>query len=183
MRRFLKFLHTTSSIGLAGGLISIMIMLETGPSPNELEAYAALRATLATLSNWLIVPSMALCLFSGVVALAVHAPFHNRGWAWLKAVTGILVLEATLASIDAPLESAAIKSAQALEGALSVEQLTQQINDKWVAWWVLLVIFAVNIALAIWRPRFAKDLGRRSSLSTTESSSSEVPNWIRRPEQ
>lgn len=161
MRRFFKFLHTMSSFGLAGGLAAYMFVLATTPEISTLEAHASLRASLAMVSKWLLLPSMVVCVVSGLIAMAVHFPFHDKPWVWAKALSGILVFEATLASIDAPAQQAAAATARAVAGEIDPAALATLVRDEWAAWWTLLALSAANVALAIWRPRFSLDNRKR----------------------
>lgn len=156
MRQIVKILHTTGSIGLAGGLAAFMMVLAAGPPHTELAEYAALRHSLAALSKWLILPSMLVTLTSGLLAIAVHFPFQDKGWVWLKALLGLLVFEASLASIDGPAQRAAAWSAAAVSGEIEAAALADLIDDKWGAWWMLLAIFAANVVLGVWRPRLMR---------------------------
>jgi hypothetical protein len=108
------------------------------------------------LSKWLILPSMVVTLISGLLAMAVHFPFQDKGWVWAKAVSGLLVFEASLASIDGPAKAAASVSAAAAAGLIEASALPGMIDDKWGAWWMLLAIFAANVILGVWRPRFIR---------------------------
>ena len=92
----------------------------------------------------------------GILSMAVHHPFHNAGWVWAKLLVGFLILESCLATIDAPARDAAEAAARALTGEIDMRALALQVNDRWGAWWVLLTLFAANIAMAIWRPRFIR---------------------------
>ena len=74
-------------------------------------------------------------------------------------MSGILIFEATLASVDAPAERAATAAARAVAGEIEVAELMTLVQDKWVAWWVLLGLAATNVVFAIWRPRFGKKPG------------------------
>lgn len=154
MRRLLKFLHTLSAIGLAGGLAAYMLVLSAAPEVSSLSEYAALRASLVPLSQWLVLPSMLVALVSGLLAMAAHTPYLNAPWVWVKALSGILIFEATLASVDAPVTAAAEASARAVAGELDGAALAGLIRDEWGAWWMLLALAAANVALGIWRPRF-----------------------------
>lgn len=154
LRMLMKILHTVGAIGLAGGLGTFMMMLAFGPEPSVSPEYAALRDTAAQVSKWLILPSMLLCLTSGLLAMAVHYPFFDMGWVWVKALLGLLVFEASLGSIDGPAKSAAAATAKLQLGEMSAADMMARIDDKWIAWWILMAIFAVNVILAIWRPRF-----------------------------
>lgn len=152
----MKILHTTGSIGLAGGLAAFMIVLAAGPEPGAVSEYASLRESLARLSKVLIVPSLVITLTSGLLSMAVHFPFQNRGWVWVKAALGLLVFEASLVHIDGPAKAAAALSARAQRGEIDPTALANLVQDRWGAWWILLAIFAANVILAIWRPRFSK---------------------------
>ncbi len=155
-RRIVKIAHTLGSFGMAGGLAAFMLFVATGPDIAATEAYAAYRQSLNTISNWLILPSMVVTLFSGLIAMAIHFPYHNAGWVWLKLLLGLLVFESTLASVDGPAQQAAAAAQAAVAGEMSVAELSARISDKWVAWWILLTISALNVVLAILRPRFKR---------------------------
>lgn len=155
-RRIIKILHTLGSIGLAGGLAAFMMVLAYGPGPDMPSEYAELRGSLAVLSRWLILPCMIATLASGLLSMAVHFPFQDKGWVWVKALLGLLVFEASLASIDGPAQAAATASASAVAGEIDATRLAVLIDDKWGAWWMLLAIFVVNVILGVWRPRFIR---------------------------
>ena len=154
VRRFLKFAHTLGSIGMAGGIAAFMLLLGTGPEPGATPEYLALREGLYTISRSLVLPSMALVFLSGVLSMAVHFPFQNALWAWLKLGAGFLIFESMLATLDAPARRAVDATKQALAGNLSREDLAASITEPWGAWWVILILAALNVVLAIWRPRF-----------------------------
>jgi hypothetical protein len=153
-KRLIKFAHTVSSLGLIGGLAAYMLLLWVWPEVTSLEEYTALRASLAAVSGWLLLPSMIIVLVTGLLAMAVHYPYHEAPWVWIKALSGILVFEATLASVDGPAQAAATLSAQALAGEIDAATLATQVRDEWGAWWALLFLAVANVALATWRPRF-----------------------------
>jgi hypothetical protein len=154
MQRTLKFIHSLSAIGLAGGLASYMLILASAPEMAEPTAYATLRATLAVVSKWLLVPSMMLVIISGLLAMIANTRFLEMPWVWVKALSGLVIFEATLASIDAPAQRAATATAQAAAGEIDTETLANLVQNEWGAWWVLLGLSVANVALAIWRPRF-----------------------------
>jgi hypothetical protein len=154
MRRLLKFLHTLAAIGFAGGLAAYMLVLTGAPEVSSVSEYAALRASLVPVTKWLLMPSMLLGLISGLLAMAVSPAFQNAPWVWAKALSGILIFEAGLSAIDAPIRSAAAASAQAVAGEVDPRILADLVRDEWGAWWALLGLAVANVALAIWRPRF-----------------------------
>lgn len=154
LRRTVKFLHTVSGLGLVGGLAAYMLVLWAGPGMEELAAYAALRESLAVLARWLILPSMAGVVVSGLLAMMMNFAYMEAPWAWMKLLAGILVFEATLASVDGPARQAAKLSQQALAGDIDSAALAAGVYDGWLAWWVLLGLAVANVALATWRPKF-----------------------------
>lgn len=165
MRKVLKFMHWAGAIAVLGGMVVIMLLVETAPNPvDDLAGYAAVRASLATLANWVIVPGLGVALFSGLMAMAIHPPFHNAGWALVKALSGLVLFESSLATIVAPADKAAVVTAQALAGDIDQVEMMAGINDIWGAWWVLLAIAVLNVVLGVWRPRFRR---RRNSPAET----------------
>lgn len=162
-RKLLKFLHTMSAIGLAGGLAAYMMVLAAWPDVDSIESYAALRSSLAFVADWLILPSMVIVLVSGLLAMAAHYPFINTGWVLLKAVSGILIFEATLTSVGGPAGEAVTLTTRALEGDIDAARLDELVSDKWGAWWMLLALSAANVLIAIWRPKFRWSLLPRNT--------------------
>ena len=133
-----------------------MLVLGAGPSPEAVSEHAALRQSLAMLSKWLILPSLVAVILSGILAMAVHHPFQDKGWAWAKLLSGLLIFESTLATVDGPARRAADIAERARLGEIDAASMMLQINDRWGAWWVLLAIFLLNVVLGIWRPRFSR---------------------------
>lgn len=155
-RRTVKFLHTTTGLGLVGGLAAYMLVLWAGPPVTSVSEYAAMRTSLAAVSKWLIMPSMLGVIVSGLIAMALNFSYMEAPWAWLKLLSGVLVFEGSLGGIDGPAQSAALLSAQALAGEIDTATLEAGIKNEWVAFWTLLFLSAANIALATWRPKFKR---------------------------
>ncbi len=156
LRRFLKLAHTLGAIGMAGGIAAFMLLLANGPEPGATPEYLALREGLYAISSKLVLPSMAVIFLSGVLSMAVHFPFQNALWVWLKLAGGFLIFESMLATLDAPARRAVEAAEQAIAGELSEPDLVAGITEPWGAWWVLLILAGLNVVLAIWRPRFSR---------------------------
>lgn len=154
LKRALKLLHTLSAIGFAGGLAAYMLILNGAPEISASAQYLVLREALASLANLVIVPSMVIGVTSGLLAMAFHFPFHDAPWVWAKALSGVLLFEASLMSIDAPAEQAANAVAKAINGDIDPATLSDLVHDEWVAMWTVLALAVANVVLAIWRPRF-----------------------------
>jgi hypothetical protein len=89
MQRLLKALHQLGGIGLAGSLAACIVLVVTAPT-DSLVGYAAVRQGIAAISQWLLVPSLAIVLVSGLLAIAANRAYHDAGWAWIKALLGIV---------------------------------------------------------------------------------------------
>jgi hypothetical protein len=157
-RKFLKILHTTGSFGMAGGIIAYMFLVQYGPELAVSADYVNLREAIHLASRWVITPSMMFVMVSGLLAMAVHHPFQNALWVWSKALMGLLIFEAVLASVDGPARRAAAAARDALEGEMTVEGLEAAVRDHWGALWMLLALSVVNVVLAIWRPRMLRPI-------------------------
>jgi hypothetical protein len=102
------------------------------------------------------VPSLALVLISGLLAIAVNRAFHDAGWAWFKALLGISMFEGTLLTVGAGARRAAELSAAAVGGGGNAAELAQVQRSEWGSLWFLLFLSVVNIVLAVWRPRLLR---------------------------
>ena len=160
MRRLLKFLHTMGAAGLMGALASLLVLASLAPPPSSLASYALIRGAMATIANWVVFPSFALTLVPGLLAIAVNRAFHNAGWAWIKAATGILVFMAGL-HVIAPIQDEARFSAEALAGRRDPATLDGAPPGETATIWVLLVVSTANVALGVWRPRIVRSTASR----------------------
>jgi hypothetical protein len=173
-RRTVKFLHTITGLGLVGGLAAYMIVLWAGPPVTAISEYAAMRASLAAVSKWLIMPSMLGVIVSGLIAMALNFSYMEAPWAWLKLLSGVLVFEGSLGGIDGPAQAAALLSAQALAGEIDAATLAAGIKNEWIAFWTLLFLSAANIALATWRPKFKRRRPQNRSGSADEAATDDT---------
>lgn len=152
-RKFVKFLHTVASMGFGGALASLIVLHLLLPEPTELQRFAALRIAQGTVAQWILLPSMAGILLSGVLSMAITPAFHDAGWAWAKLGTGIIVFEGTLAFVQAPMERAAERAREALAGEVPAADLAASLPNEWGPFWVILGVAILNVVLGVWRPR------------------------------
>ncbi len=153
-RKTMKALHTLGAIGMAGGIAAMMLMMNAAPEPAASADYLAVRVAVYDVSRTLILPSMALVFLSGLLSMAAYFPFQNALWVWLKLGAGFLIFESMLATIDAPARKAVDAVNAAMAGDIASADLPTRIQDAWGAWWALLTLAALNVVLAVWRPRF-----------------------------
>ena len=158
-RRILKILHELGAIGLTGGLATHMILLATAPD-DSMADYAIVRSNIEAISRWLLVPSLAIALVSGLLAMAASSSFQSAGWVWTKAILGLPMFEGTLATIDSTAKRAAALSAQAAAGDVDPALLSEMLAREWRALWLIMGLAIAQTVLGVWRPRLRR---RRSS--------------------
>jgi uncharacterized membrane protein len=155
-RRLLKALHTLGAIGFMGGLAAILVLVaNTAVEPTA--SFAAVRNGIALINKWLLTPSLLIVLVSGLLAIAANNAYKDAGWAWMKALLGVVTFEGTLLTIVGSGRKAAEQAAAAVSGQPeAMTQVTALLRTEWGAAWLMLGLGFVNIVLAIWRPRFTR---------------------------
>jgi hypothetical protein len=150
----LKFLHEVAAIGVLGSLAASIVLIATAPDPQtSLAGYAAVRSGIAAISHWLLVPSLALVLISGLLSIAANRAYMNAAWAWIKALLGISLFEGSLIAIDGSARNAADLAALAAQGQNTSAQLAGVLRTEWGSLWLIAGVAVLNIILAVWRPR------------------------------
>ena len=155
MRQSVKFLHTVSSCGLLGALIAYILVLWKAPQAS-VGQYADMRDVISLICRYLLVPSLALSLVTGLVAMIVHRQYQQKRWAWAKAALGLSMFESTLAVTQSKAHEAAGFAAQIAEGhdpEHAAMRLAQAIASEWTVLFAIFTLCLAQTALGIWRPR------------------------------
>lgn len=148
VRLLAKVVHDVASIGFGGGLAACLLINGLA-DPASPAAFAVARQLFAAIANALLVPSMAVVVVSGLLALAATRAYLDAGWAWLKALLGITVFEATLMVVGSGSRHAELLAATTADPA-AVQALLR--SERYTLW-LLLALCVVNVVLAVWRPR------------------------------
>ncbi len=158
MQRLLKFLHTMGAIGLMGATSCLLVLMSIAPPPDSLAGYAAIRGAMAEIANWIYLPSLALTLIAGLLAIAANSVYQNAGWAWVKLATGVLMVEGSMVFVLGPIQDEARRSADALAGHLDAAASvgTGAASAGRNPLWALLAVMTANVVLGVWRPRLVR---------------------------
>ena len=149
LRQGSKALHEIAGIGFGGALAACLVInlvADRSAAPD----FAVARQLFAAIARFVLVPSMAVVVVSGLISLAATRGYHDAGWAWLKALLGLSVFEATLLVVGASGKQAELAAA-ASDPALLAQLLRSERNTLWL----LLALSVVNVLLAVWRPKLS----------------------------
>lgn len=143
-----KVLHEIASIGSGGALAACLVinLLADRAAP---AGFAAARNAIAAIAQYLLVPSMVVVVLSGLAALAATRGYADAGWAWLKALLGLAVFQATLHFAGSSRAQAEAWAAGTADAAM----LDAVLRSERRMLWVLITLSAANVVLAVWRPR------------------------------
>ena len=141
-----KALHEIASIGFGGGLAACLIINLTTNRTSQSD-FTAARHVFAAIAQYVLIPSMAIVVVSGLVALAATRGYQEAGWAWVKALLGLSVFEATLMVVGSSQRN--VELAAAADPTLLDTLLRSERNTLWL----LIAVSALNVLLAVWRPR------------------------------
>lgn len=156
-RRLLKLLHEVGAVGVLGGLAACIVLVTTAPTESAV-AYAATRQGVASVVRWLVVPSLAITLLTGLLAIVATRAYIDAGWAWIKALLGVSMFEGTLLTVGASTRRAAEFAAQVAAGQGDPALLAEAVRTERGGLWVISALCIANIVLAVWRPRIVRGL-------------------------
>jgi hypothetical protein len=145
----MKALHDIASIGYGGGLAACLVINAMADRTVPLE-FAAGRQVFDAIAQYVVVPSMAVVVLSGLGAMMATRGYVDAGWAWVKAVLGLSVFEATLLVVGSSRKQAELAAA-ATDPAVLDALLRSERNTLWL----LVALSVVNVVLAVWRPRLS----------------------------
>jgi hypothetical protein len=93
---------------------------------------------------------MAVVVVSGLIALAATRGELDAGWAWVKALLGLSVFEATLLLVGSGRTQAELAAVTAAATRPLVDALLRSERNTPC---LLIAVSVANVVLAVWRPR------------------------------
>ena len=154
MKRLLKFLHTLGAAGLTGAIAALAIVI-LAPASFGAAGDVSVMVAMAKIAAWIVGPSMVLTVVSGLLAIVATPAFQEAGWVWVKAATGILILEGSL-HVLGPIQEGAKRAADALAGSQDPASVANLLKAEANTLLLLLGVSVANIALGVWRPRLPR---------------------------
>ena len=147
-----KAVHDIASIAFGGGLAACLVVNVTANRVSVSE-FAASRELFAAIAQYVLTPSMAVVVVSGLIAMAATRGYQDAGWAWLKALLGVSVFAGTLRLVGSSPKHAEMVAA--LSDLREPSVLDALLRSERNMLWVLIALCAVNVLLAVWRPRMS----------------------------
>ena len=142
-----KALHDIASIGFGGGLAACLVINLTANRASSAE-FAAARQVFAVIAQYVLIPSMAVVVVSGLIAMMATRGYQDAGWAWVKAVLGISVFLATVRVVGTG-STLAPMSVVSTDPTVLDAMLRSERNMLWM----LIALCVVNVLLAVLRPK------------------------------
>jgi hypothetical protein len=139
-----------------GSMATLLVLLSVLPPSSSLAEYASFRAAMGSIATWILFPSLGVTLISGLIAIAYSRAYHSAGWAWAKALSGILLFESGFVGVLGPMQEEARRSAAALAGQVDPATLAASLTAERNTLWILIAVAAFNVAFGIWRPRLTR---------------------------
>ena len=142
-----KALHDIAAISFGGALAACLVINVTANRESS-SAFAISRQMFAAIAEYVLVPSMAIVVVSGLIAMMATRGYQDAGWAWVKAVLGISVFAATVRVVGG-----SSKQAELVAAVTDPAALDALLRSERNMLWVLIVLCVVNVVLAVWRPK------------------------------
>ncbi|MGE5160807.1 MAG: hypothetical protein ACM3O5_04795 [Betaproteobacteria bacterium] len=154
-KNLLKLLHYASLAGLGGGIVVILVLLDTIDATSPASA-AGMHAAIALVCGGLVVPSLVVLLLTGMLLVVARPQLISARWVWAKALVGVIVAIAILAGFQPLVLALASMSATGALGDAPPGPLASTVEtERWAAWLTLANI-VVAMAIAVWRPRLGR---------------------------
>lgn len=80
MRRLTKACHEIGAIVMMGSL-AVCVVLVLGTTQEDTARFAAIRHSIVLVHKYLYVPSLAIAMISGLLAIALTNAYKDAGWA------------------------------------------------------------------------------------------------------
>ena len=142
-----KAVHDIAAIGFGGGIAACLVINSVANRASASE-FASARQAFAAIAQYVLIPSMAVVVVSGLIAMAATRGYQDAGWAWVKAILGLSVFLATVRVVGSDSKQADLAAA-ATDPTLLDAMLRSERNMLWL----LIALCVVNVVLAVWRPR------------------------------
>ncbi len=184
MRRFLKFLHTVATATLVGALALQLLFVwryETALVAGDATAIAVRHVALVV-TQWLTVPSLVVCVVTGLALMGINRSFASAGWVWIKAGIGLLLIKGVMAVTEPAvrdLSALVAQTASLATDAGALAEVARLARMEWLSGWLALVLSLASIALGVWRPRFNEGRAAaraQAAASAVGSTAAAAPN-------
>lgn len=168
--RLIKFLHLLALAGFVGGLVSTLLLSDFADAAPP-SVLAALRMSIASLGESLVVPSLVLLMLTGMLLVVARPQLVRARWLWMKAALAVAVAAIALAVVHPAITRAALLAAEGVLGTPALDEMSRTFSVERAWGVVVLLLSAAAVALAVWRPR----LGQSSQVQTLHDEYAPTP--------
>jgi len=162
-KNLLKLLHFASLAGLAGGIVVILVLLDTIDATSP-AAVAGMHAAIALVCSGLVVPSLVVLLLTGMLLVVARPQLISARWVWAKAFVGLIVGATLLAGFQPLVNALASMSSTGALGTPPGPLASTVETERWAAYLTLANVVAAMV-IAVWRPRLGRAAAERDGNS------------------
>lgn len=154
-RHLIKIVHLLALAGFVGGLAATLLLSDfADDAPPSL--LAALRMSVASLGESLVVPSLVLMVVSGMLLVVARPQLVRARWLWAKALLTVVIAVIALGIVQPAITRAAVLAAEGALGTPTLNEMSAAFTAERVGSVVVLLLAAVAVVLAVWRPRLGQ---------------------------
>jgi hypothetical protein len=151
-KNLLKLLHFAGLVGLGGGLVIALVLVDTVDATSP-AATAAMHAAIALICAGVIVPSLVVVVLTGMFLVVARPALIGARWVWVKALLGVAVVVAVLGYLQPAMLAAASMATAGALGDSALGPLPAVVAaELGAAWWTRALVVVAGV-VAVGRPR------------------------------
>lgn len=153
--RLLKTVHLLALAGFVGGLAATLLLSDFADAAPP-SVLAALRMSIASLGSSLVVPSLVLMAVTGMLLVVARPHLVRARWLWAKVALTAVIAIVALGVVHPAITRAALLAAEGALGTPALAEMSRAFGAERLGGVVVLVLSAVAVTLAVWRPRLGQ---------------------------
>jgi hypothetical protein len=153
--RLVKLLHYLGLVGIAGGIVVSLLLVDTIDATSPSGA-ASMRTAIGLIASAVVVPSLVVLLLTGMLLVVARPHLIGARWVWAKAALGLTLGGVVLLALQPAVLAAAAMARDGALGERAIGSLQDVVAREHTAAIAALAIIVISMIVAIWRPRFGR---------------------------